>query len=265
MAKKNRFHRNAVQPKRKVGRYILLVVLLIPLAYQLKGVDIRAFVPKVDVDEKIQITNVIVEGKLAYTDKPSLQNEIIRRLETDFVRTDLKAIKAATLDIPWVRTASVSRVWPSAIKIQIEEQQPIARWGSVGFLNRHGEVVYVDDLSSLSHLPELNGPIENAMDIADGYLRFANLMSDVQLYVSSLTVSTSGEWHVEVNRAFTLSLGRHDLSKRVERFLYLYKTQLIDVQQDIENIDMRYKKGLAVSWKNKNEADYKLKNSLVIR
>lgn len=267
MAKKNSFNRRTAEtkPKRKVGRYLLLLIVIAPLAYQARSIDFQAFVPKVNVDEKIKITNVIIEGELSFTNKLSLQSEIISRLGTNFVRTDLKEIQRATQEISWVRSASVSRVWPTSIKIEIEEQQPIARWGEKGFLNRYGEIVQVSDLSALSHLPELKGADEDAYDIASRYLVFANLMSQFQLYVSSLNVSDSGEWHIEVNRLFSISLGKHDLSKRLERFLYLYENQLTDLQKDIEHIDMRYKKGLAVKWKTNKKLEQQRENTLVSR
>jgi cell division protein FtsQ len=264
--KKNSFKRKPEnKPKRKIGRYVLLLILMAPLMYQAKQIDFARFVPRFEVDEKIQITNVIIQGELIYTDKVTLQRDIEARLGDDFVRTDLVGIQQATIDIPWVKAASVSRVWPSSIKIEIEEQQPIARWGKNGFLNRYGEIIHVEDLSPLAHLPELSGPNDAAADIASEYLTFAMLMAEQELYVSALDVSKSGEWNVEVNRQFGITLGKHDLSLRLERFLYLFDDQLSQRQTDIDHVDMRYKKGLAVKWKEVNDFDQNRESKLVSR
>lgn len=263
MAKKKRVNKRIEppKPKRKIGRYILLLMLMAPLIYQARGVDFGAFVPEVNVKEKVKITNVIIEGELNYLNKEGLKDEIIRRLGDDFVRADLHLIQTATQGIPWVKTAAVSRVWPTSIKIEIEEQQPIARWGDSGFLNRYGEIIEVKDLSALTHFPILNGPDEDAYDIASRYMVFANLMSEFQLYVSALNVSDDGEWNIEVNRYFSIALGKYDLSKRLERFLYLYPSQLAALQKDIDHVDMRYKQGLTVKWKSANNADEQHKNT----
>ena len=51
---------------------------------------------------------------------------------------DLGAARLAVLDHPWVRRASVDRVWPSTVRITIEERTPVA-------LLNYGEMYYIDE------------------------------------------------------------------------------------------------------------------------
>ncbi len=60
--------------------------------------------------------------------------------------------------IPWVDRAGVARSWPRALRVQVVEQKPVARWGEGGLLNTRGEVFVQDAQHIPAELPELVGP-----------------------------------------------------------------------------------------------------------
>lgn len=242
----------AVKPSRKIGRYIALAILLVPLGLQLKNIPWAEIVPSVDVsvNEDAHVSNVLIEGHFQYSDKMQLQLNIQKMLATDFVRLDIRALQAKLEAEPWYKTVSVERVWPSSLKVIIEEQQPIALWGHEAFINRYGEVIKVENIENLLHLPVLVGNDENAYKIAKDYLTMSQLMNRSELYISGLTVSSSGDWKMEVDRSFTIELGDKNISQRLERFVYLYGEQLGELKSEMALVDMRYKNGIAVRWKN---------------
>lgn len=58
---------------------------------------------------------------------------------TTMWEVDLGAARLAVLDHPWVRRASVDRVWPDTVRITIEERTPVA-------LLDYGGMYYVDEV-----------------------------------------------------------------------------------------------------------------------
>ena len=71
--------------------------------------------------------------------------------------------------VPWVRQATVRRVWPGQLLVQLEEHQAVASWDGRGeygeppleraLLNSHGEVFHAN-LGEVEddRLPQLAGP-----------------------------------------------------------------------------------------------------------
>lgn len=266
--KKSATKKKQEKKPRKVGRYLLMLVISIPLGVQLWKLDIKLpdiEMPNFELKKEVRFTNVIIDGDMLYASKEALQRSLSEQLETDFVSLDLEEIKAALLENSWYRNVSLSRVWPSTLKVVIEEEQPIARWGKSGFVNRYGEVIVTEVGNSLDHFPLLEGESTQAYQIAKRYLTISQLIKDQQLYITKLNVSGSGDWSLEINNDFELILGRKDISSRIERFLYLYESQLLELAGSFDGIDMRYENGVAVKWNKHALAKMKVSTDIVSR
>ncbi len=254
--KKNRVSRlrkNEPVPKRKYGRYILLLILLSTVVYYVPKDNFRVdlgFMNKVD---GVPVTHVMIQGDFQFASKADVHAAVAALSAGDFMTLDLDELRETLLAEPWLHSISVSRVWPSSIKVVVEEEHPIARWGEDSFLNRYGEIVQVDDLSSLQHLPVLWGDDSEAYDIARDYLTMSRLLDNHELTISALSVGEEGSWVLELDGKFVVKLGDKNLSLRVERFLYLYQQQLKTTHREFTSIDMRYPSGIAVSWKSINQ------------
>ncbi len=107
--------------------------------------------------------NVVeVKGDFRYLDKGQLQTVIAPHAGGGFFTVDIAAVCAAAEQLPWVYKARVQRVWPDILRLQIEEQQPIARWGEKGFLNGAGESFIPAETRVSGELPGLAGQTNRA-------------------------------------------------------------------------------------------------------
>ena len=82
---------------------------------------------------------VEVKGDFRYLNKQQLQDAVAPHVAGGFFTVDVNEIRTVAEQLPWVYKATVKRVWPATLRIHIEEQQAIARWGEQGYLNRNGE------------------------------------------------------------------------------------------------------------------------------
>lgn len=249
MAKKKLNQRKVAPQKRKLGRYVLLFALVIAAGVQLRHYDFNRYLPSFEVGQELEIAEVIVDGSFVYSDPKKLQREIEKKLKSDFLRLNLEGIRQALLAEPWYRSVSVERIWPSTLKVRVVEHQPIARWNKEGFINRSGEVININGVRGLEHLPALSGRNSQALTIAERYLTMSRLLNDKNLYITAMAVDRSGDWVLELNKQFEVKLGRKKISERIERFVKLYTDSLINKHSDLVSIDLRYKSGAAVSWK----------------
>jgi cell division protein FtsQ len=82
-------------------------------------------------------------------------------LEGEYILTvDLDAVRKRLHALPWVRRASLRRLLPGTILVELEEYEPAAIWHAQGgprLIDRQGEIVPVDELEPWRDLPVVAG------------------------------------------------------------------------------------------------------------
>jgi cell division protein FtsQ len=149
------------------------------------------------------------------------------RLAGNFFSIDLDAARAAFEAVPWVRRATVRRVWPNRIAVALEEHQAAALWQGDSrradrLVNRQGEVFEanlgdVDDEA----LPTLAGDDAQSARLLAMLQRLAPLFEPWDERVAVLRLTPRGSWRAELGGRARLELGRgsdDEVVARVERF-----------------------------------------------
>jgi cell division protein FtsQ len=75
------------------------------------------------------------------------------------------------------------------------------------------------------------------------------MFSNDGLSLIGLTLETRGAWTLELDNGIRIVAGREQLVPRLRRFLNIYRLSLADKAEQIEQIDIRYTNGVAVSWR----------------
>lgn len=167
-----------------------------------------------------------------------------------FFDTDVARIKADVEQYPWVAQASVKRIWPDTLTLQITEHVAIARWGDRQLLNQFGETFAPADISNASHLPRLQGPAESQFQVMQQFQQFSQIMFPAGLKITELTLSSRGSWDLVVNETLEIAVGRSDFTEKLERFVDFYVRQ--SNVESFEAIDLRYGNGIAVKSKEQD-------------
>ncbi len=197
------------------------------------------------------ISNVQIVGDFLYFDKREAQDAVSSSVHGGFLDLDINLLKSRLESNPWVDRVAVARQWPDRVTVTIIEQQPIARWGSDGFLNKRGEIVRVPDAETLVRLPYLQGEEGDAETIMKQYLRIRKLFSVSELAVASLHLDPAQSWTVQLESGVVLKLGKEQPLEKLQGFLSATKTVLASKIDEVDAVDMRYHNGFSVSWKNK--------------
>jgi cell division protein FtsQ len=165
------------------------------------------------------------------------------------VSVDLDAVSKAVQGNPWVDHASVARSWPRGLKVQVLEQQPVARWGEAGLLNARGEIFIRDSSHLPSELPELAGPPGNEARMTGFYLAARPRLAAAGLRLSRLRLDERGAWEIELDNGVQLRLGREQFDERFERFLAAAAPIVSKQATRIQYVDLRYATGFAIGWR----------------
>ena len=134
----------------------------------------------------LPIEQVVISGTTDHVPTDLIETLVAPTLAGGFFAADLDAIRDDLERIPWVYRAAVRRQWPDTVVVTVEEQRPIARWGSQGFLNHEGAYFAGDQSAMFDPLPQLAGPDSSAGDMMRHYQQVEGLLQDTGLQVVRL-------------------------------------------------------------------------------
>ena len=200
------------------------------------------------------LASVMVEGDFHFISKERAMALISAEINEDFLQLDLMRMKTALESEPWVEHAALARRWPDALEVRITEQQPIARWGTDGFLNQRGELVRVDNIDALAALPLLQGNAADASKIMQQYQDLSQLLRSRGLDVIELKCDNKKSWRLTLKGDVEVAIGRDQVMEKMRRFMAVYDQHLSEVWQDVTAIDVRYTNGVAVQWSPDSDA-----------
>ena len=189
---------------------------------------------------------VTVDGEVHRLSSQHLQRTVTEHLEGGFLTQDLKRIQRAVDDLPWVRTATLHRVWPDRVALKVEEYRPIARWGSDGLVTAEGEVFRPKGETFPTTLSRLSADDAKAPLVAAQYLKWQDRFAKRGLDLTAVDLDARGAWTLHLGNGLELDLGASRLEERLDRFLRTWP-QLAAAGRPTR-IDLRYANGLAVRW-----------------
>ncbi|MCW8196535.1 FtsQ-type POTRA domain-containing protein [Proteobacteria bacterium 005FR1] len=195
------------------------------------------------------IRNIGVEGQFAFISQEAISEMVTPMIVGGFLQSPLSAIKEKLESNPWIATAVVSRRWPDQLFISIVEEQPIARWSDVGFLNHLGEIVAVPAHPRLENLPLLSGNVGQEKSVMHNYQQLAQMLRPYGLKVSEFYSDELFSWNVVLANGLRINIGRDQTMEKIQRFLIVYNRELHKRLDQVASVDLRYGNGLAVQWK----------------
>jgi cell division protein FtsQ len=193
--------------------------------------------------------NVVeVKGDYRYLQRENLQAALLAQTSGGFFTVDVAAIRAAAEALPWVYKAKVQRVWPDKLRLQIEEQQPVALWGATGLLNRHGQSFVPPDTGALRGLPQLSGPAGQERKVLEAWHQVCRLLEPLGVEVTRFGLDERRAWHVLLDNSIELELGRANTWPRLHRFVRAFPEVFAGRLAELQRVDLRYSHGFSVHW-----------------
>ncbi len=194
------------------------------------------------------IQRVEIKGEFRYLDRGQLQQDLVPLLGDGFFGLDVASVRSRVEAAPWVDQASVRRLWPGRLQIQIVEQQPVAHWGEKSLLNARGTPFTPASVFTQVRLPHLSGPEGHAGNVLLRYRNMSALLKDLGLAIEVLRQDARRSWHLKLSNGMTVELGRVDPEQRLARFIRVYPAILATAATGISQVDLRYSNGFSVRW-----------------
>ncbi|MCU0966646.1 MAG: cell division protein FtsQ/DivIB [Burkholderiaceae bacterium] len=195
-----------------------------------------------------------LEGELQRNSVATIRANATPRLAGNFVSMDLDKARAAFEGVPWVRQATLRRIWPDRLAVRLDEHHPVALWqgedGNERLVNEFGEVfeANVGEVED-EKLPQFSGPEGSSAAMLSLYRRLMPLFAAQRLEPVTMQLSGRGSWSLELDSGAAVVLGRgseDELVARSERFLRTVSQITSRFQRDLEYADLRHADGYAV-------------------
>jgi cell division protein FtsQ len=247
MMSRARQHSKQPQPVKTISYTPLLIISLV---VALVGLGINRLLDPMVMPVRV----VSVDGEIKYLNKQGLQKTVAQAVSGNFFTVDLVRIRHQIEQLPWVKSASVRRIWPDILAVRVQEQTPLAYWGEDAMVNPQGEVFKPQHLPRLPGLAMLIGEAEQADRITEGYLKVRTLLQTAGLELKRLWVDARQSWRIETGEGLLLDLGRRDVMPRLSRFVQLYPFLKGQVESMPERVDLRYTNGFSVYWQSHGES-----------
>ena len=199
--------------------------------------------------QEIPVEHISVTGEMTNTRTTAVQDMVQPALAGGFLGADLQQVREQLEALPWIYEASVRRVWPNALEIHVVEQLPIARWGDASFLNHEGEVFRPSDRDAWRSLPLLQGPEGQAGALMHYYQRLVDMLKPLGLGVAQLEMDNRGGVEAVLSGGQQLVIGGAEFLERMHRFTAVYRSELAGRMAEVERVDLRYERGVAVAFR----------------
>lgn len=194
---------------------------------------------------------------------PEVLQVVRNEVDGNFFTVDIERLRQSLEKLPWVRSVSIRREFPSRLAVRMEEHQVLARWNSgarfdpstasgqallrTGLVNTQGEVF---SAKSESVMPSFIGQDGTSAEVARNYAQFSEQLAALNLQVAQLALSPRHAWQLRLSNGMVLELGSEDMQQRLARFVAAYPYTKDRIQK-AENsgtayVDLRYHNGFAV-------------------
>lgn len=201
------------------------------------------------------IKSIGVQGHFVHVSREEISERVAPMIVGGFLQSPLSAIKQELELHPWIAQATVSRRWPDKLFISIVEEQPIARWAGIGFLNHRGDLIRVEQSDRLKALPLLSGEAGQEQAVMQHYQELAQMLRPHGLRIKEFHSNALMSRRLVLDNNVTIHLGRDHTLEKIQRFLIVYNRELQQHMDGVASVDLRYGNGLAVQWKQR-DGDY---------
>jgi cell division protein FtsQ len=152
---------------------------------------------------------------------------------------DLQAARKRIEALPWIKAASVERMLPDTVLLNIEERQPLALWqhkGVFALIDSDGEVIRKTELDRFSDLMVVVG--RDAPVHAAELLRILAVEPELMSQVKAAVRIGGRRWNLRLKNDIDVRLPEEDTAKAWARLAEYEKTHQV-LARDIQILDLR--------------------------
>ncbi len=195
------------------------------------------------------IRQVELLGQLEQSNIAELQAAVDSEVRGNFFNANIKQVQRVAERYPWVAEARVLRHWPDRLQVIVREKKAAARWDGTALVTAEGEVFRPRQAKQIDDLPVLLGPRARVKQLLDTHTEMSAMLRPVGLRLQQLELTERMSWVLTLEGGVKVLIDNRDTMLKLQRFVLLYDRQLATEMDRIARIDLRYRNGVAVGWR----------------
>lgn len=208
---------------------------------------------------RFPVSDVQVAGDLRYADRGTLQAIVSSHAQSGFYGLDLQLLRESVEAVPWVRTASVRRVWPSTLMVKVEEHEARARWNETELISSDFSVFTPPQYrlqgqagqewqDYFAQLPQISGVEGRHAALYDLYRVVSRQLATLGDPIVGIHEDERRSVQIALQSGVWINLGRERSQSRLRLFSQIYKRVIEPDITGIVGVDMRYPNGFSVKY-----------------
>ena len=190
------------------------------------------------------IDRITIKGNTRHITQEQLSYIAKNRLRGTFFTLDINSLQREFLQVPWVQSVTVTRDFPDAITVNVNEYDAIARFGDEGLVSVKGNVFSGADDSTT--LPVFNGMLKQVPNFLDDYQALKPLLHDKNINLNRLDVTASGITKIYFSNDLQVIICNVNIASNIE-ILSKYWDKLYQLNPNLNYINMCYKNAVAIN------------------
>ncbi len=248
--------------------------LVVTVAVLLSGLGLLYLVDQLFHPGRFPLQDIEIQGDLQFVKESEVRDVVRASLTGNYFSASLPRLEAEVGQLPWVSSATMRRQWPSTLVVDIEEMQPVARWGENLWLKfSEAAPVIVSPMEGVARdvgLPRLDGNDRDAPLVWKTFQRWSEKLSSNGLVVDEISLHSRGLWTLKISRsalrlntaqtAESISGGienpeveivvdQDKADVKLDRLIAALNQGLMSRFPEMEKIDLRYANGFAVRFR----------------
>jgi len=202
---------------------------------------------------RFDLHRIEVRGDLRHVSRAQVRSAIAGRAAGGWFTVRLDRVRAAFETIPWVAAASVRRVWPDRLEVELVERRAVGAWDDGRLLAQEGVLFAgnADEAELDGPQVQFSGPPGYAPLAGAGLAGWKSALAAMGTNLAAVEISERGSWTLRAGSGQVIELGRDDppgtLGQRLSKVAASYPVVVAQVGGAPARIDARYGNGFTVS------------------
>jgi cell division protein FtsQ len=204
-----------------------------------EGVEhVRGSVLALSAQAGLAVNDVVVQGR-GRTSGDAILAALGAARGTPMLAVSPSVAKTRLEALPWIRAASVERILPDTLYVQVTERQPLALWqrkGKLQLIDRDGAVVAVPSLDEFADLIILVG--DDAPKAAPPLLEMLASEPALRSHVTAAVRVGGRRWNLKLDSGMAVELPEDNVGAAWHQLAQLDRTDGL-LKRDILKVDLR--------------------------
>lgn len=146
------------------------------------------------------------KGNLQHTTPSQIRAVLPTERLGNFFSFPLQQLESQLLTLPWVRQVSITRHWPNALRLQVQEHEAVAKWNDEWLLNTYDEAFRAEqqDLSSEQWFAHYWAPMGTERWVSERVRRLNAWLALIDQRITQVQVGDRYDWVLHLERGVTM-------------------------------------------------------------